>query len=66
VDAGRKLEYILELADNVDYEDAVEYKVGMVSEFTVGGLLSNHRYYARLYSYDPVKNLRSNPPKAWL
>jgi len=31
------LEYILELADNVDYEDAVEYKVGMVSEFTVGG-----------------------------
>jgi len=42
------LEYILELADNVDYEDAVEYKVGMVSEFTVGGLLSNHRYYARL------------------
>jgi len=38
VDAGRKLEYILELADNVDYEDAVEYKVGMVSEFTVGGL----------------------------
>ncbi|NLU26173.1 MAG: fibronectin type III domain-containing protein [Hungateiclostridium thermocellum] len=58
------LEYILELADNVDYEDAVEYKVGMVSEFTVGGLLSNHRYYARLYSYDPVKNLRSNPTQS--
>jgi len=24
------LEYILELADNVDYEDAVEYKVGSI------------------------------------
>lgn len=58
------IEYILEVASDIDYKDSVEYKVGMVSEFTVGGLLSNHRYYARLYSYDPVKNMRSNPTQS--
>mgnify|MGYP001168289236 CR=1 FL=1 len=58
------LEYILEVAGDVDYKDAVEYKVGKASEFTVGGLLSNHRYYARLYSYDPSKNLKSNPTQS--
>ena len=32
-----------------------------VSEYTVDGLLSNHRYYARLYAYDREKGLRSEP-----
>ena len=35
--------------------------VGEVSEYTVEGLLSNHRYYARLYAYDREKGLRSEP-----
>ncbi len=55
------MEYILEIAGDESYRDSVEYMVGAVSEYTVEGLLSNHRYFARLYAYDPVKKLRSNP-----
>lgn len=53
-------EYILEIASDIDYRDSAEYKVGRVSEYTVAGLLSNHRYFARLYSYDPAKDMKSN------
>lgn len=55
------LEYILEIAGGVDYEDVKEYKVGSVSEFKVDGLKSNFRYFARLYAYDPAKKLESMP-----
>ncbi len=56
---AENLEYILEIADNIDYSKSKEYEIGVGSEFMVEGLLSNHRYYARLYAYDPVKDLKS-------
>jgi len=55
------LEYILEIADNPDFKNSKEYNAGMVSEYKVDNLISNRRYYARLYAYDPSKNLRSMP-----
>ena len=58
------LEYIIEISRYYDYKEAVEYNVGEVSEYTVEGLLSNHRYYARLYAYDREKDLRSEPTQS--
>ncbi len=55
------LEYILEIADNPNYNNSREINTGQVSEYTVGNLVSNMRYYARLYAYDPAKGLRSEP-----
>lgn len=55
------LQYILEIAKDINFKDSTEYTVGNGSEYTVNGLLSNHRYYARLYAFDPAKNLRSQP-----
>jgi len=60
----KDLEYIIEIADNIAYTNSQEFKVGKVSEYTVEGLLSNHRYYARLYAYDPAKDLRSIPTQS--
>jgi hypothetical protein len=53
------LEYILEVASDVNYSNSTEYSAGNESEYTVKDLLSNHRYYARLYAYDPTKQMRS-------
>lgn len=53
------MEYVLEISSDIDYKDSEEYQVGMDSEYTIDGLLSNHRYYARLYSYDSIKDLKS-------
>lgn len=50
--------YILEIADNIDYSKSTTYEV-VGTEFKVEGLLSNHRYYARLYAYDATKDLKS-------
>lgn len=58
------LQYILEISKDIDYKDSQEYNAGENSEFTVEKLLSNHRYYARLYSYDPVKQMRSEPTQS--
>ncbi len=58
------MEYILEIASGVDYKDLKEYSAGSVSEFKVEGLVSNFRYFARLYVYDPVKKLRSLPTQS--
>lgn len=58
------IQYILEIASKIDYSDAKVYEVGSVSEFKVDGLTSNFRYYARLYAYDPVKQLRSLPTQS--
>ncbi len=58
------LEYILEIASDIDYTDAKEYTAGSVAEFKVEGLISNHRYFARLYAYDPAKKLRSQPTQS--
>ncbi len=58
------LEYVLEVAGGVDYKDVKQYKVGAVSEFKVDGLTSNFRYFARLYAYDPTKDLTSLPTQS--
>jgi hypothetical protein len=58
------MQYILEVASSVDYKDVVQYKAGEVSEFTVSGLKSNFRYFARLYAYDPAKKLTSLPTQS--
>ncbi len=58
------LEYILEVATDINYTDAKVYEAGEVSEYTVSGLRSNLRYYARLYAYDPEKELKSNPTQS--
>ena len=58
------LEYVLEVADNIDYKNAVEYNAGSSSEYKVEGLISYRRYYVRLYAYDPEKDLRSQPTQS--
>lgn len=58
------IQYILEIASDINYINSTEYEVGIGSEYTVEGLLSNHRYYARLYAYDPFKELQSEPTQS--
>ncbi len=55
------MEYILEIASDISYEDAVEYQISDALEYTVDSLASNKRYYARLYAYNPEKELESEP-----
>jgi len=62
--AEEGMQYILEIDDGIDYEGSRKFEVGAVSEFTVEGLRSNFRYYARLYAYDPVKKLASEPTQS--
>ncbi len=57
------MEYILEIASDINYGDAKEYTTDK-SEYKVEGLRSNFRYYARLYAYDPEKELRSLPTQS--
>ena len=59
------MSYVLQVASNIDYTDVTEYTVGVgSSEYTVNSLKSNLRYYARLYAYDPNKQLRSDPTQS--
>ncbi|HEX2945386.1 MAG TPA: S-layer homology domain-containing protein [Clostridia bacterium] len=58
------MDYILEISGNIDYKDSKKYTVTGASEFTVTGLRSNYRYYARLYAYDPDKKLESEPTQS--
>lgn len=58
------MEYILEIDDGIDYAGSTRHHVGHASEFTVTGLRSNFRYYARLYAYDPAKKLESAPTQS--
>lgn len=58
------MEYILEIATDIDYSDAKEYAAGAVSELMVEGLRSNCRYFARLYAFDPSTGLRSDPTRS--
>ena len=56
------LAYVFEFSeDSTIQTDATERGLGAVSEYNLTGLLSNHRYYARLYALDPVTGLRSKP-----
>lgn len=58
------MEYILEIDDGIDYAGSTRHHISNASEFTVTGLRSNFRYYARLYAYDPVKKLESQPTQS--
>ena len=58
------MEYILEIDDGIDYAGSTRYHITNASEFTVTGLRSNFRYYARLYAYDPAKQLESAPTQS--
>ncbi len=62
VDDG--MEYILEIASDVSYKDSKRFEGKSKSEFIVGNLRSNYRYYARLYAYDPAKKLISEPTQS--
>jgi len=62
--AEEGMEYILEIADSVEYKNSTKYAVGSVSEYTVENLRSNFRYFARLYAYDPQKDLTSEPTQS--
>ncbi|MGE5614125.1 MAG: fibronectin type III domain-containing protein [Bacillota bacterium] len=62
--AEEGMDYILEIDDSVDYHESARYEIKGASEFTVGNLRSNFRYYARLYAYDPVKKLASVPTQS--
>ncbi len=52
--------FILEISENADFSDSVEYSVNG-SEYQATGLKSNYRYFARLYSYSAATGLRSEP-----
>ncbi len=58
------MDYILEIAGNIDYKDSKKYTITGASEYTVKDLRSNYRYYARLYAYDPGKKLASEPTQS--
>lgn len=53
------LEYTLELSMDVGFVEFTEYSAGAAGEYKADNLRSNVRYYARLYAYDPAKELRS-------
>ena len=55
------LEYIFEYGQDSKMADSTEINLGHVTEYNLLELLSNHRYYARLYAYDPITRLRSAP-----
>jgi hypothetical protein len=55
------LEYILEFSDNEAYVDSISVEVKSVEEYMIDKLRANKRYYARLYSYDKDKKLKSQP-----
>lgn len=58
------LQYILEVGTDLEYKNASVYEISNASEYTVENLRSNFRYYARLYAYDPGKNMRSEPTQS--
>lgn len=59
------LQYTLEIASDINYKDAKKYVAGAVTEYNATGLLSNHRYYSRLYAIDPSKgNIISLPTES--
>lgn len=62
--AEEGMHYILEIDDGIDYFESRRFEIDGGSEFTVQGLRSNFRYYARLYAYDPDKELASEPTQS--
>lgn len=53
------LKYNMQIAKKSDFSDAVSYPSLEVSEYKVEKLDANTRYYARLFAYDPDKDLTS-------
>ena len=54
--------YLLEYSTDSDLTEPGNFvDAGAVAEYNLIELLSNHRYYARLYAFDPVTGLRSEP-----
>ncbi len=62
--AEEGMQYILEIDDSIDYFESRKFEIDGASEFTAEGLRSNFRYYARLYAYDPDKELASEPTQS--
>lgn len=58
------IEYVLQISRDITYKDYKEYKAGLVDTYTVDGLLSNYRYYARLYAVDSGRKLKSQPTES--
>jgi hypothetical protein len=58
------IEYILEIGSDIDYKDSQKYEAGESSEIIIRNLRSNFRYYARLYAYDPDKDMTSVPTQS--
>ena len=62
MDKTAGLTYILEFADNLEFNDSRMIDLD-ADTYTLSGLISNRRYYARLYAYNPVSKLRSEPTR---
>lgn len=60
--AKEGFKYYLEFAENADFDDAVTIEVSG-GIHTVGNLISNHRYYARLYAFEEKTQLISEPTR---
>jgi hypothetical protein len=56
--------YVLEISEDISYSNSNKFEIGYASEFTASDLRSNFRYYARLYAYDPQKDLLSAPTQS--
>lgn len=57
-----EMTYLLEFSEDLNFTDSSIIQVNG-GTYTVGGLISNRRYYARLYAYDPKTQLRSMPTR---
>jgi hypothetical protein len=56
------MSYILEFSDDLNFTGSSMIQVNG-GTYTAGGLISNRRYYARLYAYDPKTQLQSMPTR---
>ena len=56
------MSYFLEFADDLNFTGSSTVQVNG-GTYTAGGLISNRRYYARLFAYDPKTQLRSMPTR---
>lgn len=60
-----ELDYVLEFSEDINFNQSRKINVNN-GEHKVAGLISNRRYYARLYSYDPTTGLYSQPTRTIL
>ena len=57
-----EMNYILEISEDINFTQLKSINVNG-DTYTAGGLISNRRYYARLFAYDPKTQLRSMPTR---